>query len=88
VHIFIGAFDVFAPVNKVNPAMVISIKADIVYTLIAAGFCDPLKMVTKVTSNPVKHSVRPSAVHFIVTIRLLSSDIDPKSSTMDLVGTI
>lgn len=87
-QIFIGTIDVLAPVNKLNPAIITSIKADILYTIMETGFCDPPQIVMNSTSKPMKHSVRPSAVHSIVMIRLLSSDIGPKPLTTDLVGII
>jgi hypothetical protein len=80
--------DVLAPVNNDKTTIARSIKAEILYTIMETGFCEPPKTVTNSTSKPMKHSVRPSATHSIVIIRLLSSDIDPKPLTIDLVGTI
>lgn len=87
-QILIGTIDVFAPVNKDNPARTMSIRPDVLYTIIETGFFYPAKMVVIRTSSPMKHNVRPSVIHSMVIIRLLSFEMAPKLSTMDLVGTI
>ncbi|HUU29360.1 MAG TPA: hypothetical protein VM123_16275 [archaeon] len=87
-QIFIGKTEVLAPVSKLNPAMTMSINADALYTMTDTGFRVPTDIATGRTSKPIKHGVRPSAIHPIVTIRRLSSDICPKPSTTGFVGTI
>jgi hypothetical protein len=72
--------------SKVHPATTINIRADALYTIMDTEFWAPLKMAMNNTSKPMKHSVRPSAAHSIVMIRLFPSDTDPKPSTIDSVG--
>ena len=81
-----GTIDVLAPVNRLNIAITNSITADTLCTISEAGFCVPLERVINSTSRPMKTNVRPSAIHSIVMILLLSSDIDPKPLTIDLDG--
>lgn len=87
-QILIGIIDVCAPVKRLNTAKTISIIADILYTIIETGVYLPPKIVTNSTSKPMKQRVRPSAIHSIVMIRLLSCDISPKPVTIDFVGTM
>jgi hypothetical protein len=86
-QIFNDAIFAFAPVTNVSPAIATSIHAATLYTRIETRFWGPAYRVTRRTSNPMKQSVRPSAIHSMVMILLLSPEIVPKPEMTDFVGT-
>lgn len=81
-----GIIDVCAPVNSETKAITTSITADALYTSIDAGFSVPSKTVTRITRTPMNDNARPSMIHSIARIRLLSSVIGPNPLMMALVG--
>jgi hypothetical protein len=85
-QILIGVIEVFAPVTNVSTAITTSIHAAALYTITETRLRGPANNVTKRTRKPKKQSVKPSAIHSMVIIRLLSSETDPKPATTDLVG--
>jgi hypothetical protein len=66
--------------------MTTSIQAAARYTTTETKLWGPANEVTRKTSTPIKQSVRPSAIHSIVIMHLLSAEMDPKPATTDFVG--
>jgi hypothetical protein len=83
-----GTIDVLAPVKKDNSAKITSNMIQAQYTITDTELAGPARRVRKNTNRPAKHSVKPSAIHSMVIIRRLSTDISPNPRTMDFVGAI
>ena len=81
-----GTIAVLAPVNNETPAIMTSITEDARYTIIDAGFSIPSNTVMRITKTPIKDKARPSIIHSIARIRLLSIDIRPKPIIISFVG--
>ena len=85
-HSFIGIILVRAPVNNDTTAMVNSIIADPLKTIMEVEFSIPPNAVMDITSSPMKDNASPSIIHSIKRILLLSEEIGPKLLMMSFVG--
>ena len=73
------------PVNTERTAIAIKIPAIKVKTFFA-NLLSVSDHVTIVINNPIKIKAKPSKIHSIVIISLLSKEISPKSLTIPAVG--
>lgn len=85
-HSFIGIIGTLAPVKDERIAIITSTAEEIQKTIWGISVVTSPKIVTKITSVPIKMKVIPSAIHSIFIICLLSLDISPNPLTIDLVG--
>ena len=83
-HIFVGTFEVFAPVSAVHIAITSSIPAEILNTTRETSLVVPPRIFVKITSTPIKQRVNPSATHSIKMNFLLSSEmsLNPFTTTL------
>ena len=85
-HSFIGKIEVFAPVKKDKIAKTTSIPTQHRFPIKNATSDWSLNIARKRGSKPRKQRAKPSAIHSIVIMFLLSSERLPKPSTILFVG--
>ena len=84
-HSLKGRNRILKPVNNETADIRLSITKESVYTVFEMR-CAWSMMVTEMTKMPMKIRVKPSPIHSMAIILLLSAEISPNPMTMDLVG--